>query len=160
MADAEAARLATVKSAAEAEDLRLRQLRAGAQGAEGRLAEAQREAERAEARLAELNAVAERLSADLDALPELREQAASGERRAKLLGYAVAWVAYLGSSTEAGREMIEAARAIDDGGLDAETALTSLIQSHRSEIQRQQAEAVEAARLAQEELDSYSGPTL
>ncbi|MNG38196.1 hypothetical protein D3C84_1258030 [compost metagenome] len=55
--------------------------------------------------------------------------------------------------------MIAAARAID-GGPDAETALMSLIQGHRSEIQRQQAEAAEAARLAQEELDSYSGPTL
>ncbi len=154
---AEAERLAAVQAQAEAEDLRLRQLRAGAQGAEGRLGDARREAERAEARVAELMVRADQLSADLASLPELREKAASGERRAQLLGYAVAWIEYLGSSTEAGREMIAAAQAID-GGPDAEGALMSLIKGYRSEIQRQQAEAAEAARLAQEELDGYSEP--
>ena len=109
-------------------------------------------------RLAELNVAAERLSADLEALPELREQAASGERRAKLLDAAVGWIEYLGSSSSGGREIIAAAKAVRAGGAEADVALTALIKSHRSEIQRQQEEAAEAARRAQDELDSYNGP--
>lgn len=157
---AEAERLAAVQAQAEAEDLRLRQLRAGAQGAEGRLAEARREAERAEARLAELRATADQLSTDLAALPELREQATQEGRRADLLDAAVGWIEYLGSSSYGGREIIAAAKAVRQGGAEADVALTTLIRSHREAIQRQQEEAAEAARQAQQELDSYSGPTL
>lgn len=155
---AEAERLAAVQAQAEAEDLRLRQLRAGAQGAEGRLVEARREAERAEARLAELRATADQLSTDLAALPELREQATQEGRRADLLDAAVGWIEYLGSSSSGGREIIAAAKAVREGGAEADVALTSLIRNHRSEIQRQQEEAAEAARRAQDELDSYNGP--
>lgn len=118
------------------------------------------ESREAEARLAELTATADRLSVDLAALPTLKVQATQEGRRADLLDAAVGWIEYLGSSSSGGREIIAAAKAVRAGGAEADVALTALIKSHRSEIQRQQAEAAEAARLAQEELDSYSGPTL
>ncbi len=157
-AEVEAELLAAVQAQAEAEDLRLRQLRAGALGAEGRLAEARRDAEQAELRVAELTATAEQLSADLAALPALRVQATQEGRRADLLDAAVGWIEYLGSGSPAGREIIAAAKAVRQGGAEADTALMSLIRNHRSEIQRQQEEAAEAARRAQDELDSYNGP--
>jgi len=108
--------------------------------------------------VAELTATAEQLSADLAALPALRVQATQEGRRADLLDAAVGWIEYLGSGSPAGREIIAAAKAVRQGGAEADTALMSLIRNHRSEIQRQQEEAAEAARRAQDELDSYNGP--
>lgn len=120
------------------------------------------ESREAEARLAELQARAEQLSADLEALPTLKVQATQEGRRADLLDAAVGWIEYLGSSSSGGREIIAAAKAVRDGGADADAALTTLIRSHREAIQRQQEEAAEAARQAQQELDDYGrdGPGL
>ncbi|MNN57086.1 hypothetical protein D3C81_1720520 [compost metagenome] len=138
---------------ANAEDLRLRQLRAGADGAEGRLAAARSDAERAEVRLAELRTRAEQLSADLAALPALKVHATQEGRRADLLDAALEWVEYLGSDSPAGRELIAAAKRVRNGGADADTELTALVMGHLDEMRRKEAEAAEAARAAEAELD-------